>query len=89
MIGRDPLRSHEMSRCAAISDGLVPGDVVMGDRWFSSYAHPAILAAIGAGHYGSLEAARAMVAPIQTFDPQMESTARDQRLGQWTKALRC
>ncbi len=49
----------------------------------------AILAAIGAGHYGSLEAARAMVAPIQTFDPQMESTARDQRLGQWTKALRC
>ncbi len=49
----------------------------------------AILAAIGAGHYGSLEAARAMVAPIQTFDPQMESTARDRRLGQWTKALRC
>jgi hypothetical protein len=42
-----PLRSHEMSRCAPISDGLDPGDVVMGDRGFSSYAHLAILVARG------------------------------------------
>lgn len=49
----------------------------------------AILAAIGSGHYGSLEDARAMVSPIQTFDPQMDGAARDQRLGQWTKALAC
>jgi len=42
-----PLRSHEMSRCAAISDDLEPGDVVLGDRGFSSYLHLAILAAHG------------------------------------------
>jgi len=39
-----PLRSHEMSRCAAISQGAEPGDIVMGDRGLSSYAHLAILA---------------------------------------------
>jgi len=38
-----PLRSHEMSSCAAISEGAEPGDVVMGDRGLSSYAHLAIL----------------------------------------------
>jgi IS4 transposase len=38
-----PLRSHEMSRVGAISDGLEPGDVVLGDRGFCSYAHLAIL----------------------------------------------
>jgi hypothetical protein len=38
-----PLRSHEMSRCAAISEGAEPGDIVMGDRGLSSYAHLAIL----------------------------------------------
>jgi hypothetical protein len=31
-----PLRSHEMSRCAAISDDLEPGDIVLGDRGLSS-----------------------------------------------------
>jgi hypothetical protein len=45
-----PLRSHEMSSCAAISDGLEPGDMVMGDRGFSSYAHLAIL--VGRGLHG-------------------------------------
>jgi hypothetical protein len=45
-----PLRSHEMSRCAALSDDLEPGDVVMGDRGLSSYAHLAIL--VGRGLHG-------------------------------------
>jgi len=31
-----PLRSHEMARCSALSDGLEPGDVVLGDRGLSS-----------------------------------------------------
>jgi hypothetical protein len=39
-----PLRSHEMSRAAAISRGLEPGDLVLGDRGFCSYAHLALLA---------------------------------------------
>jgi hypothetical protein len=38
-----PLRTHEMSQSAAISRGLEPGDVVLGDRGFCSYAHMAIL----------------------------------------------
>jgi hypothetical protein len=42
-----PLRSHEMARCSALSDGLEPGDIVMGDRGLSSYAHLAILVARG------------------------------------------
>jgi hypothetical protein len=38
-----PLRSHEMSRSAAISRELEPGDLVLGDRGFCSYAHLALL----------------------------------------------
>jgi hypothetical protein len=38
-----PLRTHEMSQSAAISQGLEPGDVVLGDRGFCSYAHLALL----------------------------------------------
>jgi hypothetical protein len=38
-----PLRSHEMSKSAAISRELQPGDLVLGDRGFCSYAHLALL----------------------------------------------
>lgn len=38
-----PLRSHEMSRSTTISQGLEPGDLVLGDRGFCSYAHLALL----------------------------------------------
>ncbi len=38
-----PLRSHEMARCAVATSGLLPGDVVLGDRGFCSYAHLAPL----------------------------------------------
>jgi hypothetical protein len=38
-----PLRSHEMSQCAAATAGLLPGDIALGDRGFCSYAHIAIL----------------------------------------------
>ncbi len=38
-----PLRTHEMSRSAAISRELEPGDLVLGDRGFCSYAHLALL----------------------------------------------
>ena len=42
-----PLRSHEMARAPAISRPLEPGDLVLGDRGFCSYAHLAILAQRG------------------------------------------
>jgi len=38
-----PLRSHEMAGAAAVSAELEPGDVVLGDRGFCSYAHLATL----------------------------------------------
>jgi Transposase DDE domain len=38
-----PLRSHEMSRVASISKPLEPGDLIVGDRGFCSYAHLAVL----------------------------------------------
>lgn len=38
-----PLRSHEMAQVPAISRALEPGDLVLGDRGFCSYAHLAIL----------------------------------------------
>lgn len=38
-----PLRSHEMSQTAGISAELEPGDIVLGDRGFCSYAHLALL----------------------------------------------
>jgi Transposase DDE domain len=58
-----PLRSHEMSSCAAISEGAEPGDIVMGDRGLSSYAHLAIL--VGRGLHGlfRLHQRRAVEAP--------------------------
>ena len=42
-----PLRSGEMARCAGIPDELGPGDVVLGDRGFCSYAHLALLVGRG------------------------------------------
>ena len=38
-----PLRTHDMSQVGRISDGPEPGDVVLGDRGFCSYAHLAML----------------------------------------------
>ncbi|GGB62212.1 glycerol kinase [Blastomonas aquatica] len=47
----------------------------------------AILAAIGAGAYASLEDAQTMVSSTQVFSPQMDARARNTRLGQWKAAL--
>lgn len=38
-----PLRTHDMAQVKPISDGLEPGDVVLGDRAFCSYVHIALL----------------------------------------------
>ena len=40
-----PLRTHDMSKAAEVESGVEPGDVVVGDRGFCSYAHVALLAA--------------------------------------------
>ncbi len=38
-----PLRTHDMAQAPAISRELEPGDIVLGDRGFCSYAHLALL----------------------------------------------
>ncbi len=42
-----PLRSHEMARVGGIHPALTPGDVLVGDRGFCSFAHLAMLARDG------------------------------------------
>jgi hypothetical protein len=66
-----PLRSHEMSRCAAISDDLEPGDIVMGDRGFCSYAHLAIL--VGRGLHGVFRAHQKQIVDFTPGRPEATS----------------
>ena len=42
-----PLRTHDMSRIGRLHPDLAPGDVLVGDRAFCSFAHLALLAARG------------------------------------------
>jgi hypothetical protein len=42
-----PLRTHDMSQAAQLHPELEPGDVLVGDRAFCSYAHLALLLARG------------------------------------------
>ncbi|VTR92657.1 transposase family protein : Transposase family protein OS=Singulisphaera acidiphila (strain ATCC BAA-1392 / DSM 18658 / VKM B-2454 / MOB10) GN=Sinac_3341 PE=4 SV=1: DDE_Tnp_1 [Gemmata massiliana] len=38
-----PLRSHEVAQAGGTHDALQPGDVLVGDRAFGTFAHPAVL----------------------------------------------
>ena len=41
----NPLRTHDLSKASEVEGDVEPGDVVLGDRGFCSYAHIATLAA--------------------------------------------
>jgi hypothetical protein len=43
-----PLRTHETGQLAAVHAAMAPGDVLLGDRGFCSYAHLALLVQRGA-----------------------------------------
>ena len=47
----------------------------------------AMLAAVGAGLYASLDEAKAMLPPVECFEPVMHDSARQERLNGWYKAL--
>ena len=48
----------------------------------------AVLAAVGAGLFGSLEeASAAMRGPVRQFTPAMDDAVRDERLARWSRAL--
>ena len=42
-----PMRTHDLSQAAHVACELQPGDILLGDRGFGSYAHIAILLARG------------------------------------------
>jgi Transposase DDE domain len=83
-----PLRSHEMSSCAAISDDLEPGDIVMGDRGLSSYAHLAIL--VARGLHGLLRVHQKQIVDFMPGRPRAESREFDSAAGlphsRWVRA---
>jgi hypothetical protein len=63
-----PLRSHEMSRCAIATAGLLPGDIALGDRGFCSYAHLAIL--LDRGLHGVFRAHQRQIIDFTPGRPQ-------------------
>jgi hypothetical protein len=83
-----PLRSHEMSRCAALSDGLEPGDIVLGDRGLSSYAHLAIL--VPRGLHGLFRVHQEQIVDFTPGRPRAKGRAFDNPAGlphsRWVRA---
>jgi hypothetical protein len=63
-----PLRSHEMSRCAVATSNLRPGDIVVGDRGFCSYAHLAML--VNRGLHGVFRAHQRQIIDFTPGRPQ-------------------
>lgn len=70
-----PLRSHEMSRVAAISRELEPGDLVLGDRGFCSYAHLALL--VGRGLHGVFRIHQKQIVDFTPGRPGKRSGSKD------------
>jgi hypothetical protein len=78
-----PLRSHEMSRSAVATSGLLPGDIVLGDRGFCSYAHLATL--LNRGLHGVF---RAHQRKIIDFTPGRPGVARGKAKGPHEATIR-
>ena len=69
-----PLRSHDLAGVPALHRGLCPGDVLVGDRAFGSYAHLALCA--GRGLHGVF---RAHQRQIISFRPHRRHVAGRRR----------
>jgi hypothetical protein len=70
-----PLRSHEMSRAAAISRELEAGDLVLGDRGFCSYAHLALL--VGRALHGVFRIHQKQIVDFTPGRPGTRGGAKD------------
>jgi hypothetical protein len=84
-----PLRVHDLSGMLQLHEDLKPGDVLLGDRAFSSYVHLALLA-----QRGVFSLFRVHQRTIVSFRPGRAHTAtlakarrRDQPTAQWVKHL--
>jgi hypothetical protein len=63
-----PLRSHEMSRVALVHPELRPGDVLVGDRAFGTFAHLALL--VNRGIHGVFRLSQRRVVDFTPGRPQ-------------------
>jgi hypothetical protein len=70
-----PLRSHEMARAGTISRELEPGDLVLGDRGFCSYAHLALLQ--GRGLHGVFRIHQKQIVDFTPGRPGARSGSKD------------
>ena len=70
-----PLRSYEMARAAAVSRGLEPGDLVLGDRGFCSYAHLSLL--LGRGLQGVFRIHQKQIVDFTPGRPGTRGGAKD------------
>jgi hypothetical protein len=84
-----PLRSHEMSRVARLHPELRDGDVLVGDRAFSTFAHLALL--VGRGLHGVFRMSQRRVVDFTPDRPQPQRWNTPKLTGRarsrWVRAL--
>jgi hypothetical protein len=76
-----PLRTHEMARATSLHPQMRPGDVLVGDRAFDSFAHLALL--VRQGLHGLF---RVNEHRVLDFTPNRLTPGRWDRKGLWGKA---
>ena len=77
-----PLRTHDMSQVKHVHPELAPGDILLGDRGFCSFAHLAVLAARGV--FGVFRLHQRQIAD---FTPERPTGGKGQPSSRWLKRL--
>lgn len=77
-----PLRTHDMSQIGGIHPALRPGDVLVGDRGFCSYAHLAMLAI-----RGIFAVLRVHQKQVVDFTPGRPHAGRGRPSSRWLRSL--
>jgi hypothetical protein len=80
-----PLRTHDMSRIARIHPALRPGDVLVGDRGFCSYAHLAMLTIQGI--FAVLRVHQKQIVDFTPGRPHATPGERGRPHSRWLRAL--
>jgi Transposase DDE domain len=80
-----PLRSHDLAGVAALHAGLCPGDVLVGDRAFGSYAHLALC--LGRGLHGVFRAHQKQIIDFRPHRPAARPGETGKPHSRWLKRL--
>jgi hypothetical protein len=70
-----PLRTHDMAQAPAIARALEPGDLVLGDRGFCSYAHLALL--LGGGLHALFRVHQKQIVDFTPGRPRARRGSKD------------